>query len=273
MHPQMRPAPAARQAGHVEVLTPLKQHNFVDAFYELSSESHFWYRWRFEALMRQLRSLELPQNAPWRVLDVGSGKGVLRDQLMKGTDWTVDITDLHYDALTQARPSRGRTLYYDILERKTELKESYDAVIIFDVLEHIESTPEFIDALLFHLKKGGLLLVNVPALMSLYSRFDEIQGHFRRYRKSTLASEFDPFDLEIKDLRYWGLSNVPLLWLRRAWLNFFGSGKSDDEVFRAGFTPPMKLANSLFLSLMKAELALLPKPPAGTSVLLAAKKK
>src|SRR5207249_290620 len=159
-------------------------------------------------------ALNFPLRERLKVLDVGCGTGVLRSQLEAATPWTIDATDLDYNALGRVKPGRGRTLYYDILEERAELKENYDVVLLFDVLEHIEQTQPFIKSLLFHLKAGGSLIVNVPALQFLYSRYDEIAGHVRRYNTETLQDELLRFAIAVRDIRYWGLANIPLLLIR-----------------------------------------------------------
>jgi SAM-dependent methyltransferase len=257
----------------VEIITPLREHRFVESFYDLSSVSHFWFRWRFEAFRKQARDLQIPVDAELRALDVGAGSGVLREQIEAETNWRVDITDLDLAALKRSAPGRGSRLYYDICEKNPRMRDSYDFIIVFDVLEHIESPHAFIESLAFHLRSGGWLFVNVPAMKSLYSRFDQVQGHFRRYDRSSLSREFQDTSFRIKDVRFWGLANVPLLFVRRFLLKFFSGGKTHEEIYRRGFTPPGDVVNRIFGVLMKTEMALTSKPFAGSSLLLAAQKR
>ncbi len=144
--------------------------------------------------------------------------------------------------------------------------------MLFDVLEHIEKTDGFIDAIFFHLKKDGYLFINVPANPLLYSRYDEVQGHFRRYTQQTLEGEFADLPVEIIDLRYWGWVNIPLLLMRRFWLHFFSKNNSDEEIFRQGFAPPGNLVNTVFLKLMKLELTFPSQKRFGSSILMVARK-
>lgn len=256
----------------VEILTPLNSNHFIESYGELATESHFWVRWRFEEFMKQVSQLGVLSGGTLHALDVGAGKGVLRNQIESATDWTVDITDLDYQALQQTRSVRGSTFYYDILERRRELCEKYDALFLFDVLEHIEATSDFIDALQYHLKSGGYLFINVPALPALFSRFDEVQNHFRRYTIPTLMDEFSTPVFSVLDVRYWGLLNVPPLLARRFWLSIFSKGKSDEEIFQIGFSPPSAFINNRLLDLMRLELAIPGKRFAGSSILMVVKK-
>jgi SAM-dependent methyltransferase len=176
---------------------------FPGDWYDLNSADHFWFQWRIEAALRQFRDRGLATTAPLRVLDVGGGRGVLRDQIEARTSWIVDLVELNQAALASAAPGRGRHLYYDVRDVRPDLLGSYDAAILYDVIEHVEQPRALLDAVARHLKPGGLLLLNVPALQSLFSAFDVAAGHYRRYDRRTLTAELAGW--EILDLRYWGL--------------------------------------------------------------------
>ena len=53
-----------------------------------------------------------------------------------------------------------------------------------DVIEHIKEDKKEIFKAFKLLKKGGKLIINVPAFSHLYSKFDKDVGHFRRYSKT-----------------------------------------------------------------------------------------
>lgn len=256
----------------IEIISPVQDYNFVESWYELSDESHFWFQGRIHSFLRQLDDFKIPTQSDWKVLDVGCGTGVLRKQVEQSTNWTVDASDLDYNALKHSKGGRGRTIYYDITEQDSELKEQYDAILLFDVLEHIEDTQPFIKSLLFHLKPGGYLFINVPALQNLFSLYDSVQGHYRRYNKESLRKEFDDTSLKTIDARYWGMANIPIIWLRKHWLSLTAKNKSNDEIFSEGFSPPNKLINSILLGVMNAETKIIPRPILGTSVLMIGRK-
>ncbi len=260
------------KAGEVELISQPQAHSFAVDWYEYSSEEHFWFQWRLTALLQQLKELNVSLTTPYKALEVGAGVGVLRTQLESATNWNVDITDLDLQALQQAKAGRGRKLYYDIFDQREEFREAYDLLVLFDVLEHIADTQPFLTALLHHLKPQGWLLINVPALQPLYSHYDEIVGHFRRYNRQTLADEFRQHRFEIADMRYWGLSLVPVVALRKLALGLL-SGRSTGQKVQVGFSPPHPLVNQSFLALMRLENALPIAYPAGTSLLLAGRKK
>ncbi len=89
----------------------------------------------------------------------------------------VDGCDLNEQALRLARAGRGRLLLYDVFEQRSELRGAYDMVLLMDVIEHLEDDLAFLQASLTHLKPGGIVVINVPAHMSLHSKYDRMAGH------------------------------------------------------------------------------------------------
>ncbi len=145
-------------------------------------------------MRRLLDDLGVAPALPLRVLDVGCGTGVLRSQLEGITRWTVDGADLNLEALRAARAGRGTLHYYDVLEQREPFVDSYDLVTLCDVLEHVSDTGALLEATVRHLKPGGVLIVNVPALPALHGAFDEAVGHLRRYtRRDAVATSAKRF--------------------------------------------------------------------------------
>jgi 2-polyprenyl-3-methyl-5-hydroxy-6-metoxy-1,4-benzoquinol methylase len=267
--PVRMPPPATGDG--IEYVSRAEEYWFPDEWYQLADAQHFWLRWRFAALRRQLRRLGLALDAPLRVLDVGGGTGVVRQQLESVSSWVIDITDLHPAALHAAKRGRGRNLCYNIRDERPGLVDSYDVVLLFDVLEHIDQTRPFVASLVRHLRPGGHLFLNVPALRALTSAYDVAAGHLRRYDRASLAAEFAGSPIEVRDLAYWGMSMVPILGLRKL-VAALRPRQTPAEIIRAGFCPPGALADRVLRGLMAVELALLPRPPLGSSLLLAGRK-
>lgn len=255
----------------IEIISELQSYSFVKSFFELSDESHFWFEWRLKATLQQLNDANVSLEKNLKALDVGCGVGVLRKQIEAATLWNMDCVDIDYDALKQVESGRGRTMYYDILEKRDEFIESYDVITAFDVIEHIKEPKAFIEAILAHLKPDGFFIINVPALQFLYSRYDKVQGHVKRYDMKTIKEELKDFNLTILTMRYWGASNVPLLFLRKLLLSFDKKSSSED-ILRKGFQPPGNFANAIFRKILAIETIILKKPPFGSSLLLIARK-
>ena len=208
-------------------------------WFDIATPNDFWIKRRFEALRKLLRPL--PANG-FRVGEIGCGHGLVQQQFEKQYGLKVDGFDLNEAALRSSVALNHSRYCYNIFDRNPDFAGAYDLLVLFDVLEHIEDEEGFLGAVLFHLKPGGFLAINVPALMILFSRYDQIMGHQRRYTIKRLNEVCTKMGLSTVAETYWGLPFVPLLLLRRLWL----AGQTDPmAVTRRGYQPPGRLVNSL----------------------------
>lgn len=254
----------------VELVSDLKNEKDFDAdWYQLSDNDHFWIRWRFLALLGFLKKLKLSTTAPLRTIDVGAGNGIWREQIESATAWNVDCVDLNPRALEGIKSGRGRCMYYNILDEKPELLGQYDIAFILDVIEHLPAPVPFLHSVSKHVKKSGIVIINVPALQSMHGRYDEFIGHLRRYNKKTLSKSAELAGLKILDVRYWGWSLIPVLMMRKLLLK---SRNSNENIVKRGYKAPSELVNRLFKRFAQIETCLFSRPPIGTSLLLAAQK-
>ena len=255
----------------VEILTDIPEtDNILDGWYLLASEEHIWCKWRFDVFMRMVSELGIAKNDSVRGLDIGCGNGLVRRQLNKTTSWIVDGTDLDRRVLEELNPDNGTTMLYDIHQRNQELKELYDFIVLFDVLEHIDDTSYFIDSVLYHLKPGGLLYINVPAREEFRTKYDDAVGHVIRYKKSTLKAEFADKPVKVTDMRYWGLLMIPLLLIRKAMLA--SSSLTHDEIVKRGFRSPGRFVDYVVHGFKIIEQTVFRKSPLGSSLMATIQK-
>ena len=91
----------------------------------------------------------------------------------------------------------------------------FDAVLALDVIEHIDDDRDAVSKLGQLARPGGVVIVSVPALPELFTEFDEVQGHRRRYLPATLQATFQDSGLKIDQIFWWGQWLVPALrWQR-----------------------------------------------------------
>ena len=63
-------------------------------------------------------------------------------------------------------------------------------MLALDVIEHIDDDRAAVARLGSLARPGGIVIVSVPALPELFTEFDRIQGHRRRYLPETLRAAF-----------------------------------------------------------------------------------
>jgi SAM-dependent methyltransferase len=252
----MRTEPDGRA---VTYLSPPHQVRVSEQYFLNASLNHFWVARRFE-IMRRLAESELASAR--RIAEVGCGNGIVQRQVELAYSRGVDGFDLNDFALKHNISEHGGVFCYDVHDRLPQLHERYDLVLLLDVLEHIPDEDAFVDAVLFLLSPGGRLIVNVPAGQFLYSSYDRVQGHCRRYSLKTLREALERSRLSVLASTYWGMPLVPLLLLRR----YLHTSDDEAEVMRKGFLPPGNHANRLLGLLARAER--IPQRTGGTSVMM-----
>lgn len=91
----------------------------------------------------------------------------------------------------------------DNFEKKSTARSNfYDSVIFINVLEHIEDDISALKTSYRILNKEGKIVIFVPALKFLFSRFDHSIGHFRRYSKSELLSIAEKSGFKVLNCKY-----------------------------------------------------------------------
>ena len=215
-----------------------------DKWYELTNLDHFWVKHRFKVFNKMFKKNRFNYPIP-RVADIGCGQGLLQRQLEDEYRWIVDGYDLNQVALTSSIAVHHPITFYDINERHTDLRGAYDIIFLLDVIEHLQDEIPFLESVKFHLRPGGLLVVNVPAEPWLCSSYDRAVGHFRRYTDKTINKIFCKSGLTLTSSSYWGLAYIPLIMLRKLILRF-RPGLTESEIIEAGFKSPAKVFNKLF---------------------------
>jgi SAM-dependent methyltransferase len=95
----------------------------------------------------------------------------------------------------------------------------FDLVLALDVLEHLDRDGEGLLELARLVKPGGVLVVTVPALPSLWGSQDVVSYHHRRYTRRTIAGLFDQAGMRQKNVTYFNTLLFPIVagvrWSRR----------------------------------------------------------
>lgn len=185
----------------------------MDKLYEETDES-------LENQFRQkaLNDLVLRYIYGTTVFEVGCGSGILLKTLLAKRYQAsgCDISSIQYD-LARKRLKEAKlpseVIYKVSLEDTSNWKRTFDTVICLDVLEHIKDDNKAIKLLTRLVKKGGRLIILVPANPLLWTERDIKYGHYRRYTKKTLKQlVVNNKSLKITSLRYWNSIGVIITW-------------------------------------------------------------
>jgi SAM-dependent methyltransferase len=88
-----------------------------------------------------------------------------------------------------------------------------DAVVLLNVLEHIEDDAAAVRQLYRILKPGGVAVIEVPAGPRLYDVYDKLLLHFRRYSLKDLKLTFEAAGFRVVDDSHLGFFMYPGFWL------------------------------------------------------------
>lgn len=173
-----------------------------DAVYErmaVIQERHWWYEGRRQILKSVISSLSLPQQA--RILEAGCGTGANLNMLK--TFGHVDGFEPFAFAVAKAREVSGCTVEGGLLPDQVPFSGPYDLIGAFDVIEHVEADLESLKSLLNVTEQGGYTVLTVPAYKFLWSRHDEVNRHFRRYRRDEFKTLLEKSGYQVEFISYY----------------------------------------------------------------------
>lgn len=144
-----------------------------------------------------------------KVLDIGSGSGFLLNELNKEGKKAFGVEPLT-EMLTISRKRYPELFIYQGYAEDIEkiFPHVVDTVIMTDVLEHIENDKEQLKKISRKIKKGGQIIIVVPAYQFLYGKRDEQLGHYRRYSSRILKKILEESGFRVANIRYWNTLGI-----------------------------------------------------------------
>lgn len=229
---------------------------------------HWYYAGKRELVRRWLeRTGILALDAV--LLDCGAGTGLFAEEMR--AHCRVRVLDDHAESLAILRT---RFTAEEIIEGSATSiplpATSVDVVTALDVLEHIANDHDAAAELQRVLRPGGIAVVTVPAMMSLWGYWDVALHHHRRYTRAQLGALFPADAWEILHLNYTNVVVFPGVWLVRRcqrWFNRGAASRVEDRV------PPAWLNGLLRWVFVQTGLGRGMPFPFGVSLLLVARKR
>ncbi|SNB48123.1 bifunctional 2-polyprenyl-6-hydroxyphenol methylase/3-demethylubiquinol 3-O-methyltransferase UbiG [Geobacter sp. DSM 9736] len=161
-------------------------------------DSHWWFCARREIIFSELKRF-LPPGAGMCLAEIGCGTGGNLRVLER--HYSVLGVDLAPEAVKYASERLEAPVFLgDFRDRLKGRWDQIDAVLLADVLEHVEDDVAFLHDIVSCLKPGGILLLTVPAHRFLWSHHDLVLGHIRRYSAAGLRALWQ--GLPVEELRF-----------------------------------------------------------------------
>jgi SAM-dependent methyltransferase len=154
----------------------------IDEMYRVEQD-HWWFRARREIVWSLVRRfVDGWSDRRLRICELGCGTG--GNLAAEADRHDVVGVECSPHALEYARRRLGNRVVRGSLPEDVDLPpESFDVVLLTDVLEHIEDDARSAATAIRLLRSGGIVVATVPAYQWLYSPRDGHHQHFRRYSK------------------------------------------------------------------------------------------
>ncbi len=197
-------------------------------------EDNYWWHVAKRQLVTSLLEKHCPP--PGRLIEGGVGSG---RNLVEFDRLGYDVTgfDLMPEAVEHVR-NRGieDVRVHDLGAPWPVESRSIRAVVLLDVLEHVEHPSVVLRHAWNALEDGGAVIVTVPAHPWLYSRWDEQLGHYRRYTATEFRRHANNAGFRVAWLNYWNSFTFPAAVAVRGWEKLFPNRTQPDFPSVSTFT-------------------------------------
>lgn len=143
----------------------------------------------------------LPEIKDKKILDLGCGFGYLGKYYLTYEDNDIFFADVDAEMLAKIKTSADRKFLVDI-SNPLPFPPKFDYVFCADVLEHLANDRTALINIFKVIKKGGQVIITLPAFSWLYGHHDRIAGHYRRYDIKPFIAKAKVVGFLPKEYRY-----------------------------------------------------------------------
>jgi 2-polyprenyl-3-methyl-5-hydroxy-6-metoxy-1,4-benzoquinol methylase len=197
-------------------------------FFEVQKK-HWWFVTKKKIVLDTI-SRHLNKNDVINVLDIGCGSGLMLNALEKvGCTYGMDMSD---EAISFSKEIFSGEVKKGFLPDQIPYEESFfDIITALDVIEHVDQDVDSLKAMRACLVTGGKAVITVPAYMFLWSKFDEMNEHKRRYTLTELKTKLVQAGFAVEKISYYNTLLFPIVFVVRILNNVLGrDGASDVDM-------------------------------------------
>lgn len=149
-------------------------------------ERNFWFRSRNRLLTWALKTY-FPYTRSF--LEIGCGTGfVLQGLQREFPNIRLSGSEVLCEGLLYASRRVPQATLFQMDARRIPFENEFDVIGAFDVIEHIEEDGAVLQQMHQATKPGGGIIVTVPQHPWLWSEYDTLDGHCRRYVRAELRN-------------------------------------------------------------------------------------
>lgn len=233
-------------------------------------ETHWFYTAKRD-LVRYWIERYIKLNKEDLLIDAGTGTGTLLVE-MSGRCRLLGLDDFEESVLL-ARPRveslGGQVLKADLTA--VDLPDGAASVVtLLDVLEHVVEDKAALQEMIRLTRPGGLLVVTVPALPVLWSDWDEVLHHKRRYTWHGFKSLITNPQVQVLQCKYVNSILLPAILMVRAFRKL--RPPPPDALRAEDCVPPKWINRCCYYSMLLPGKWNWCRPPVGVSLLAVLRK-
>jgi len=192
-------------------------------------KQHWWFVTKKDIILDTIDS-HIRLQKDHSVLDIGCGSGLMLNAL--DAIATTSGMDMSNEAIQFSQEIFKGPIKQGSLPNNVPFpEESFDLITALDVVEHIDDDIESLKSIRNLLKGSGKAIITVPAYMFLWSSFDEMNEHKRRYTLPELRHKLITAGFQIEKISYFNSLLFPIVYFVRKLNNLIGrDGASDVDM-------------------------------------------
>jgi SAM-dependent methyltransferase len=194
-------------------------------------------------------------SAHGKYLEIGCGTGYVLQMFCKSfPNWQITATEAQPEGIKFAKERVGDNVdFFQMDACNIPFKNEFDAIGAFDVIEHIFDDEVALNQIYKALKVGGYFFLSVPQHMFLWSKYDEVGGHFRRYSQKDIEDKLKKFGFKIYFSTSYNSLLIPLMIVSR----FLKKNKSSSSIDVLEELKISKTLNTILSLLLSLEIKLI----------------
>ena len=233
-------------------------------------DAFWWYKGLHELVLSDINRIQ--GNSRLKILDAGSGTGRLLELIGGENSFGFDFSR---QAIDFQKKRNLKSLCCASISKMPFKAGEFDIITSMDVLYHkaVSDDAKALSELACSLKKGGYLILNLPAFEFLKSRHDEAVHTARRYTKGGLKAKLAHAGFGIEKMTYRNSFLFPAAFILRMIKK--NTGNHEKEI-KSELEMPLKPINAILLAILRLENRATAngfKFPFGLSVYCVARKK
>lgn len=177
-------------------------------------QNHWWFAAKHRIVLSMVQRALPAGRGRLKVADLGCGCGRMLQLLSQRYEAVgVDASPL---AVEFAKKRNVKVVQGRLPDDVPLAPGTFDAVLMLDVLEHLDDDVASAAAAAKMLKPGGIFLLTVPAYQWLFGPHDVAHHHRQRYTRGQLELVLREAALEVKYCSYYNTILFPLALVQRA---------------------------------------------------------